>query len=340
VLISSRRVNAPTSRVLVLGPIEVTTASGSVAIREGMSRRLLAALVIRAPMPVPADVLIDELWDDRQPTDARNALQVLISHLRRSLEPLGDGISIERSGSSYRLVLSPPAELDAELFEEAVRQLPETFTLDQLPEAAEAALGRADDALALWRGPPYVDAMYDEFAQVEITRLRELHATAHERRAQALLALRRNADAVEALQRLVDEHPLRESVWSSLILALYRSRRQAEALRAYATAREQLIDELGVEPGPDLRELERRVLDQDPVLDVEPPVVPVPKKGSRTVSPGFVDAIRMRCRSASGFCVGCALRPPSSFRRSGPEQIGNSQSERICRSSFEALRLS
>jgi predicted ATPase/DNA-binding SARP family transcriptional activator len=264
-------VDQTSSRLSVLGPIEVTGPHGPIQIREGMARKLLSALAIKMSEPIPSDVLIEELWGERQPLDARNALHVLVSYLRRVLDPVKSDITLERSGSSYRLTCADPAILDSVVFERTVQSIQDVFTVDELPRAAEAALECADRALSLWRGTPFAESMYDEFAQVETARLRELRAIALERRGRALLALGRNADAVESLQALVGEYPLRESVWGALIVALYRSHRQADALRAYGTARDHLVDELGVEPGPELRDLERRVLDQDASLDSDPP---------------------------------------------------------------------
>jgi predicted ATPase len=138
---------------------------------------------------------------------------------------------------------------------------------DATADDSDTFVRRADDALALWRGQPYADAMYDDFAQAEIARLRELHASVNERRAEMLLALGHHTEAATSLQHLVAEYPLRESLWYALMLALYRSQRQAEALRAYSTARERLVEDLGVEPGAALRDLEARILAQDPSLD-------------------------------------------------------------------------
>ena len=277
-------VDRTSSRLMVLGPIEVTGERGPIQIREGMARKLLSALAINISVPVPTDVLIEQLWGDRQPLDARNALQVLVSYLRRVLQPVQHDIVLERSGGAYRLFCADPTVLDSVVFERTVRSIQSVYTVEELPGAAEVALECADRALSLWRGTPFAEAMYDEFAQVEIARLRELRATAHERRGLALLALGENADAIESLQALAAEYPLRESVWGALIVALWRSHRQADALRAYATARECLVDELGVDPGSELRQLERQLLDQDPALDSDPPYVR-PIDGGRSSDP-------------------------------------------------------
>ena len=224
-------VDRTSSRLMVLGPIEVTGERGPIQIREGMARKLLSALAINISVPVPTDALIEQLWGDRQPLDARNALQVLVSYLRRVLRPVQHDIVLERSGGAYRLFCADPAVLDSVVFERTIRSIQSVYTVEDLPGAAEVALECADRALSLWRGTPFAEAMYDEFAQVEIARLRELRATAHERRGLALLALGENADAVESLQALVGEYPLREAVWGALIVALWRSHRQADALR-------------------------------------------------------------------------------------------------------------
>jgi predicted ATPase/DNA-binding SARP family transcriptional activator len=258
---------APAALLLVLGPIEVRGPDGPIAVREGLPRRLLAALAMRMPSPATVDVLIEELWVTRRPVNARNALQAQVSYLRRCLEPVAPDLVIERYGDGYRLNCNDPAVLDAVGFERAVRALDDEVSATD----PETFVRRADEALELWRGHPYADAMYDDFAQAEITRLRELHASVNERRAEMLLSLRRHTEAAASLQHLVAEYPLRESMWSALMLALYRSHRQAEALRAYSTARERLVEDLGVEPGAALRELETRILAQDPSLDAVAP---------------------------------------------------------------------
>ncbi len=129
---------------------------------------------------------------------------------------------------------------------------------------------RLREALALWRGPPLAEFAYEPWAQAEIGRLEELRLSALQDRIDADLALGRDGELVGELERLVSEHPLSERLRGQLMLALYRSGRQAEALAAYRAARETLVETLGIEPGAALRQLERAILDQDPALDVAP----------------------------------------------------------------------
>jgi YVTN family beta-propeller protein len=206
---------------------------------------------------VTSDQLIDELWAGRPPARPEKTLHVYISQLRRALsngEPA-------RRGAGY--VLDVPLEdLDAARFEELVRRGAELRAAGE-PEAADAAL---TDALELWRGPALADFTYESFAQAEIARLEELRLTALEERAEAGLALGRHAELVPELEALVREHPSRERLVAALMLALYRAGRQADALAAFGEARGRLLDELGLEPGRELQDLQRRILNHDPTL--------------------------------------------------------------------------
>lgn len=264
--------------VCVLGPLQVHGPTGPLVLREGLTRKLVVSLALRRGAPVPVDVLIEELWPVDQPTNARNALQAQVSYVRRMLEPLAPEINLARAADAYVLSLANASSLDVVRFERAVHAATSMLTQEGSPTDALAEL---DGALTLWRGIPYTDVMYDDFVQHEIARLKEVHATAREQRAAALLELGRAGDALELLQVLVEEHPLRESLWAALILAMYRSRRQADALRVFGTARQRLIEELGVEPCVELRELEARVLAQDPTLDW---VAPTAIDGNRSIS--------------------------------------------------------
>jgi predicted ATPase/DNA-binding SARP family transcriptional activator len=270
----------PGVELLLLGPLVVRGAEGPVTVRDGRPRRLLAVLAMHAGAPLPADVLIEALWPEQAPNDARNALQVLVSYLRKQLQPLAPAVVVERSPGGYRLTLDDPAVLDVVRFDAGVGAVPDP--LDGLPFAELGEhLARLDDTIALWRGTPYADAAYSDFAQAEITRLTERRARAEDQRAGLLLALGRCADAATLLQRHVAEHPLHESSWGLLMLALYRSGRQADALRAYAAVRGQLVEGLGLEPGAELRALEQQILDQDPDLDwTPPPGAPVPAEAA------------------------------------------------------------
>jgi YVTN family beta-propeller protein len=239
----------------ILGPIEVASNGETLAIGQGKQRALLALLVLRTGKVVSTDVLIDELWDGRAPATAMKSLQVYVSRLRKVL---GDGI-IGTQPPGYVLDVAP-ADVDLHRFEQLVSDARE-----QPPSDAAATLR---DALALWRGSPLADVADEAFAQHEIARLEELRLAATEDRIDADLALGRHARLVGELEELVRRHPYRERVRGQLMLALYRTGRQADALGVYRDARSTLADELGLEPGADLRELEQRILTQDPALVV------------------------------------------------------------------------
>jgi predicted ATPase/class 3 adenylate cyclase len=185
--------------------------------------------------------------------------------LRKFLEPEGSGLLVTRP-PGYALDLGEH-ELDLDRFER-LRAEAKQATADGDPAAAEEKLR---EGLSLWRGPPLADFAFEPFAQSEIARLEELHLVAQEERIDTLLALGRHAELVGELEALVAEHPLRERLRAQLMLALYRARRQAEALDAYQAVRRALVDELGIEPGPELQELERRILRQDPSLELPTP---------------------------------------------------------------------
>ncbi len=248
--------------LLVLGPLEVRRRDGEpLPVRRGRPRRLLLSLLLRRGDPVPRDVLVDQLWGDEPPVNADNALHLLISYLRRTIA--GAEPRIDRVPAGYRLVIARD-RVDAFRFEDLVRA---AVAADAEP-ARQVRL--AEEALALWRGPALSEARDDAFAQGDVARLDELRVQAHESRAGGLLALGRHDEALPDLDQLVREHPFRERLQGRLALALYRAGRQADALRALEAARTALVDELGLDPGPRLRELEQRILRQDPALDPVP----------------------------------------------------------------------
>jgi predicted ATPase/DNA-binding SARP family transcriptional activator len=224
------------------------------------------------------DALIDALWGERPPAGARNTLQVYVSSLRRAL---GRGV-IETTPSGYALQIDSDA-LDAERFEHLLREGGEMLATGEHAAAANMLA----DALALWRGPALADFRYDAFAQAEAGRLEELRLVCLEERIEAELALGRHAPLVGELEALVVEHPLRERLRGQLILALYRSGRQSDALAQYQAARRMLSDELGLEPSPELRELERMILAHDASLAAPP--VPGKQRLSETVTFLFTD---------------------------------------------------
>ena len=243
----------------LLGPLEVLGDGGrALSIGSGRQRALLALLVLRANELVASDRLVEELWGESPPPTAHKMLQNQVSSLRRAL---GRNGRLETQGSAYRLNVHP-GELDVDRFEELVAQGRAEMESD--PDGAAEKLRQALD---LWRGPPLSDLAYEPFTQTEIARLEERRWAAFEARVAAELALGRHADLVSELEAAVAEQPLREHLHGQLMLALYRCGRQAEALEAYRTARRTLVEEIGVEPGAELRVLHDAILAQDPGLD-------------------------------------------------------------------------
>jgi class 3 adenylate cyclase len=210
---------------------------------------------------VPTDVLLDAIWSDRPPESGATALQVRVSQLRKSLERHGSSSNLETRPPGYVLSVDPD-EVDVRRFERLVGE-GRAALADQEAQRAAAILS---EALTLWRGPALADVAYESFAQPEIARLEELRLTALEERLEADLACGRHEELVGELEALVALHPLRERPRRQLMLALYRSGRQAEALDAYRGARRALVEELGLEPSEELRQLEQAILRQDPVL--------------------------------------------------------------------------
>ncbi|MGH9157254.1 MAG: BTAD domain-containing putative transcriptional regulator [Acidimicrobiales bacterium] len=253
----------------ILGPLEVRSGGALVDVGRPKQRAVLAALLLQANRVVPVDVLVDQLWGDTPPARATGALQVYISGLRRSLEPGlatgGASTVLVTRAPGYQLRVRPDA-LDAARFEALAGQ-----GHARLAAVRPAAAGRVlDQALALWRGPALAEFAFEPFAQAEAARLEELRAGAEEDRLEAALGLGDHVRVVGALEVAVGLRPLRERLWALLMLALYRSGRQGEALRAFGRARAVLVDELGIDPGPELRRLEADVLAQSPALEWEP----------------------------------------------------------------------
>jgi YVTN family beta-propeller protein len=248
----------------ILGPLELVEDGHPVKVAGGRQRTLLALLLVHANEVVSTDRLIDGLWGERPPATAPKVLQNAVSQLRRSL---GDKLIVTRA-PGYVLRTDPNA-IDAHRFETLLDQGRHALASGD----TEGAASILREALALWRGPPLDEFAYDPFAEAEITRLEELHVRALEERIEAELALGRHSDLVGELERLVAAQPLRERPRGQLILALYRSGRQAEALRAYEEGRRLLAEELGIEPGAALQRLEKQILTQDPALE-PPPTVP------------------------------------------------------------------
>ncbi len=242
----------------VLGPLEVAADGVELPLGGASQRALLAMLLLHANEVVSSDRLIDELWDE-PPGSGATALQVRVSQLRKALGRAAERVETRSPG--YVLHVEPE-ELDLDRFTRLVERS------GGAEPAVAAELLR--EALALWRGPPLADLVYESFAQPAIGRMDDLRMAALERRVEADLALGRHAELVGELETLVARYPLRERLRGQLMLALYRSGRQAEALEAYRAARRALVEELGIEPSPALQELERAILRHDTGLSLSP----------------------------------------------------------------------
>ena len=241
----------------ILGPLEVSDGDVEVSLGGPKPRALLAVLLLHANEVVAADRLIDELWGEHSSERAAGALRVNVSRLRKALPP--DVLTTRAPGYVLRV---EPEQLDLHRFERLADEGRRLLARGLAADAAE----RLRDALALWRGPALADFVYESFAQAAIGRLEEIRLAAIELRIDAELALGRHDELIGDLEALVAEHPLRERLRTALMTALYRSGRQAEALDTYKDARRIFVEELGIEPGPALQELERAILRQDPAL--------------------------------------------------------------------------
>jgi predicted ATPase/DNA-binding SARP family transcriptional activator len=241
----------------ILGPLEVRDGSAVVPVPGAKERALLADLAVNAGRVVSADRLVEDLWGEQSPGNPANTLQGRVSALRRALGPAGAGLVVTRP-PGY-LLEAGPDQLDAGRFQRLVAQ-------------AEAAPGQAVEllsaALGLWRGPALAEFADQPWAQAEAARLEELRLAAVERLLERRLAAGGHDGVVGELERLVAEHPTRERLRGQLMVALYRSGRQADALELYQQARVVLAEELGIDPSPDLQRLHQQILVQDPALEV------------------------------------------------------------------------
>lgn len=251
--------------VRILGSLEVEGAEGPIALPGGRAPALLAMLAINAGTVVSSDRLIDELWASSPPATSRTKLQGLVSSLRKRLEPArraGEEPSILLTSSPGYLLAVATDRVDAHRFRRLVREA------EGLPPVEKAETLRV--ALGLWRGPALADFTYEPFAQAEISALDGVRLQALQKRIEADLALHRHQELIPELEELVDAYPFREGFRGQLMLAYYRSGRQADALRLYHETQKTLREELGVDPGRSLQELEQAILHQDPQLDLQP----------------------------------------------------------------------
>jgi DNA-binding SARP family transcriptional activator len=246
----------------ILGPLEVLDGGTPVQLGGRNQRALLTLLLLRANQPLSTERLVDELWGENAPRTARTSLQNTVAQLRKLLGP--DFLQTRPTG--YVLELDG-AELDLASFERLAR---EARTAAEASERARLLR----DALALWRGPALADAELEDFAQAEIRRLDELRLGVLEDRIAADIEVEANAELVAELELLVRSNPLRERLRAQLMLALYRCGRQADALSSYHDARRTLLDELGIEPGPELQALYGSILRQErSLVRVAPPAL-------------------------------------------------------------------
>src|SRR5262245_39414611 len=248
----------------LLGPLEVEDNGRPIHLGSAKQRTLLAILLVHANEVVSRDRLIDELWGERPPPSAAHSLEVYVSRLRKAL-PGSNGRDLVTKPGGYVLSVEPD-QLDVTRFERLVDGGRRALASGDYSRASQ----QMADALALWRGPALADLAYEPAAAGEAERLEEHRLTAVEDRIDADLALGRHASLIGELEALSNKQPLRERLHGQLMLALYRSGRQAEALEAYRETRQLLLEELGIDPSPALQRLEQSILRQDPALELAP----------------------------------------------------------------------
>ncbi|HKE97319.1 MAG TPA: BTAD domain-containing putative transcriptional regulator [Actinomycetes bacterium] len=251
----------------LLGPLEVCDRGRKVTIGGPKVRALLAVLLLRANRPVGTEQLIEALWDERPTGSARQALHFVVHRLRRALAGRGldgpGGSGLVTTDGGYELQVGPD-ELDVDRFEQLVATAREKLAAGRREEAS----GLLSTALGTWRGSALADLLTVPFAQAAAARLEQRRVAVQCERFEIELDLGRHTQLLPELEKVVRSETLEERLWAALVLALYRSGRQAEALGACRSATAALMEELGVEPGPRLKELERAVLNQDAALDL------------------------------------------------------------------------
>jgi DNA-binding SARP family transcriptional activator len=238
----------------LLGPLEVRREGQPLSLGGVRQRALLALLCLHRGEVIAVDRIIDEIWGESPPPSARHMVEVYVSKLRQLLGSPG----VVTRSPGYLLDTSLES-VDVHWFEALVAEGEEASTAGE----PQSAASRFASALALWRGSPLADFTFEPFAQGEITRLEELRLLAEEGRIDAEISLGRSAELVGELEQLVALAPFRERFRAQLMLVLYRAGRQADALEAYRRARQTLVEELGVEPGEELRDLEHAILAQE-----------------------------------------------------------------------------
>jgi predicted ATPase/DNA-binding SARP family transcriptional activator len=246
----------------LLGPLAVFAGEDVLTPSQAKQRSVLALLLLNLNRPMSSDQLIELVWPEKAPGRPQTALQGYVSALRKAF----GSAAIETTAAGY-VLRAAPEQVDVHRFEARLRAGLEALAAERVEHAA-LELG---DALDLWRGPALCDFTYEGWAQQEIARLEELRAVAREQQIEARLALGRHDELVGELETFSREHPLREKPRGQLMLALYRSGRQAEALDVYQQARERLLEELGIDPSLALQTLYKQILNQEEALSVEPP---------------------------------------------------------------------
>lgn len=313
----------------VLGPLEVGQRGKALPLGGAKQRAVLGLLIIHAPEPVSTERLLDALWGDRPPSTAQHAVQVYISAIRKLLRDAEDSVGQEardgrartggqpatltRGSVGYRLVIEPE-QVDACRFDRLVEEGLRALRTGAL-EDADRILG---EAVALWRGPALADFLFMDFARTEASRLEELRVAAVEARLEARLRLGDCAGVISELQALVADHPLREHARWLLMRALYRAERQAEALAVYRAGHQILNEELGLEPGKELRELEQAILRQ-----VDLPHGDSPSRPDPGVPPSRLPELQLP--------PGLRVAPPVDY-------VGRAQEQELVRKCWSAAR--
>jgi DNA-binding SARP family transcriptional activator/streptogramin lyase len=298
----------------LLGPLQVQIGDEDLAIGGPKERAVLALLLLNANRVVSRDSIVEGLWGESPPKSARHTIAGYVSRLRKRLDLPDSQTTIETRAGGYVLRCLPDS-VDLYRFEELLEQ--GRAALDAA--AADRALEVFDEALELWRGEPLSDVADEPFAAPEIRWLEELRVGAIEARVEAALALGQEAEVVGELRSLVARHPYRERFRVQLMTALYRTGRQTEALECYRAGRQLLVDELGVEPGAELRDLERAILAHDETIDARHghtlPAGHAPGQGAEQTflrsRPRRLVAAVVIVLAAAGAAVGLAFRGTS-----------------------------
>ena len=297
----------------ILGPVEAYSAGRRLALGGGKQRSLLAVLLVHAGETVSVDRLIDALWGEDPPASAANSVHVYVSQLRKALGPA----ALETRGHGYALAV-PRDAIDARRFERLLGRARE----ERAQSRPEEAMRHLSAALALWRGPPLAELAYEDFARGEIERLTALRLSADEQRFDVQLELGLAAELVPELEELVRTHPERERFRAQLMLALYRSGRQADALEVYRDGRRRLAEELGLDPSPELQRLEHAILNQDPELILVPAVPSRPSRARRDPALAVVAGAALMLVAAVGLVFALGGRDDVGLASVAPNSVG------------------